>query len=133
MRLADRLLLSEKRAEGMAGELVPDDAAVLPTVTHTTTPPLGVFGANFGMLSRPASCSVAGLMNLVILGGIIKVFQAMRRGEYDEAELERQLENRGFFYRFFGRWMKAIDKEWQMYPVGSSSGSASIPPPRCCC
>jgi nickel/cobalt transporter (NiCoT) family protein len=57
-------------------------------------------------------------MNLVILGGIIKIFQAMRRGEYDEAELERQLGNRGFFYRFFGRWMKAIDKEWQMYPVG---------------
>ncbi len=32
--------------------------------------------------------------------------------------MERQLENRGFFYRFFGRWMKAIDKERQMYPVG---------------
>jgi nickel/cobalt transporter (NiCoT) family protein len=42
----------------------------------------------------------------------------MRRGAYDEAELERQLENRGFFYRFFGRWMRAITKEWQMYPVG---------------
>ena len=42
----------------------------------------------------------------------------MRRGEYDEPELERQLNSRGFFYRFFGRWMKAITKEWQMYPVG---------------
>ena len=21
-------------------------------------------------------------------------------------------------YRFFGRWMKSITKEWQMYPVG---------------
>ena len=42
----------------------------------------------------------------------------MRRGDYDEAELERQLENRGLMYRFFGRWMKAITKEWQMYPVG---------------
>ena len=59
-----------------------------------------------------------GLLNLVILAGIVKVFRSMRRGEYDEAELERQLENRGFFYRFFGRWMRAINKEWQMYPVG---------------
>jgi len=42
----------------------------------------------------------------------------MRRGQYDEAELERQLEARGFFYRFFGRWTKAISKEWQLYPVG---------------
>ena len=33
----------------------------------------------------------------------------MRQGNYDEAELERQLENRGLMYRFFGRWMKAID------------------------
>ena len=59
-----------------------------------------------------------GVLNLVILAGIVKVFRSMRRGKYDEAELERQLENRGFFYRFFGRWMKAISKEWQMYPVG---------------
>jgi nickel/cobalt transporter (NiCoT) family protein len=29
-----------------------------------------------------------------------------------------QLEARGLFYRFFGRWMKAISKEWQLYPVG---------------
>ncbi len=44
-----------------------------------------------------------GALNLVILAGIVKVFRSMRRGKYDEAELERQLENRGFFYRFFGR------------------------------
>jgi high-affinity nickel-transport protein len=59
-----------------------------------------------------------GGLNLLILSGIVKVFRAMRRGEYDEAELERQLDNRGFFYRFFGRWMRAISKEWQLYPVG---------------
>ncbi len=64
------------------------------------------------------SCCVIGLLNLFILAGIARVFRSMRRGEYDEAELERQLENRGFFYRFFGRWMKAITKEWQLYPVG---------------
>jgi hypothetical protein len=28
------------------------------------------------------------------------------------------LQNRGLMYRFFGKWMKAITKEWQMYPVG---------------
>jgi nickel/cobalt transporter (NiCoT) family protein len=40
-----------------------------------------------------------GLLNLVVLAGIVRVFASMRRGEYDEAELERQLANRGFFYR----------------------------------
>ncbi len=39
---------------------------------------------------------------LVMLAGIVWVFRAMRRGEYNETELERQLDNRGFFYRFFG-------------------------------
>ncbi len=42
----------------------------------------------------------------------------MRSGDYDEAELERQLQNRGLMYRFFGRWMRSITREWQMYPVG---------------
>jgi nickel/cobalt transporter (NiCoT) family protein len=54
----------------------------------------------------------------VILAGIVRVFRSMRRGTYDETELERQLQSRGFMYRFFGRWMKAITREWQMYPVG---------------
>jgi len=93
------------------------EATVLPAVTHSNSS-LEVFGANFGTLVSAAFLFLIGLMNLVILAGIVKVFRAMRRGEYDEAELERQLENRGFFYRFFGRWMKAIDKEWKLYPVG---------------
>src|SRR5437773_2007681 len=64
--------------------------------------------------------AIAGLhlLGFFILAGIVRVFTAMRRGQYDEAELERQLEARGFFYQFFGRWMKAIGKEWQLYPVG---------------
>jgi nickel/cobalt transporter (NiCoT) family protein len=76
------------------------------------------FGGLFGTLVSAAFLFLIGGLNLVILGGILKVFRSMRRGEYDEEALERQLENRGFFYRFFGRWMRAIDKEWQMYPVG---------------
>jgi len=76
------------------------------------------FGGLFGTLVSAVFLFLIGAMNLVILAGIVKVFRSMRRGDYDEAELERQLENRGFFYRFFGRWMKAIDKEWKIYPVG---------------
>jgi high-affinity nickel-transport protein len=58
------------------------------------------------------------LLNIVILAGIVKVFRAMHNGTYDEEELERQLNNRGLMFRFFGKWMKTINKEWQMYPVG---------------
>jgi nickel/cobalt transporter (NiCoT) family protein len=93
------------------------EKTVLPAVTHSNSS-LESFGGTFGTIVSACFLFLIGLMNLVILAGIIRVFRSMRRGEYNEAELERQLENRGFFYRFFGRWMKIIDKEWQMYPVG---------------
>jgi nickel/cobalt transporter (NiCoT) family protein len=93
------------------------EKTVLPAVTHSNSS-LESFGGTFGTIVSAAFLFLIGLMNLVILAGIVRVFRSMHRGEYDEAELERQLENRGFFYRFFGRWMKVIDKEWQMYPVG---------------
>jgi high-affinity nickel-transport protein len=57
-------------------------------------------------------------INIVILVGILRVFRDMRAGSYNEAELEDQLNNRGFMNRFFGRIMKSITKPWQMYPVG---------------
>jgi high-affinity nickel-transport protein len=76
------------------------------------------FGGLFGTIVSASFLFLIGLLNLVVLAGIVRVFSSMRRGEYDEAELERQLENRGFFYRFFGRWMRSITKEWHMYPVG---------------
>jgi len=90
---------------------------VLPAVTHSNSS-LESFGGTFGTIVSAAFLFLIGVLNLVILAGILKVFRSMRRGQYDEAELERQLENRGFFYRFFGRWMNTINKEWQMYPVG---------------
>ncbi len=58
------------------------------------------------------------LLNLVVLAGIIKVFRDMRRGRYDEAELERQFQSRGLMYRFFGRVMRSITQTWQMFLVG---------------
>ncbi len=76
------------------------------------------FGGVFGTAISAGFLFLIGMLNLVVLAGIVRVFRSMRRGEYDEAELERQLDNRGFFYRFFGKWLRAINKEWQMYPVG---------------
>lgn len=76
------------------------------------------FGGVFGTIVSAAFLFLIGLLNVVILAGIVRVFAAMRRGQYNEVELERQLDNRGFFSRFLGRWLKAINKEWQMYPVG---------------
>ena len=58
------------------------------------------------------------VINLVILAGIWKVFRKMRTGQYDEAALETQLNNRGFMNRLLGRVTGSITKPWQMYPLG---------------
>ena len=57
-------------------------------------------------------------LNVVILFGILRIFASMRHGDYDEAELERQLNNRGLMNRFYGRFTKAVSAPWQMYPIG---------------
>jgi nickel/cobalt transporter (NiCoT) family protein len=58
------------------------------------------------------------ILNLMALRGIVGVFRNMRGGEYDEAELERQLDKRGFLNRILGRVNKMVRKPWHMYPVG---------------
>jgi nickel/cobalt transporter (NiCoT) family protein len=58
------------------------------------------------------------LLNLIVLAGIFKVFRDMRKGTYDEVELEAQLQARGLMYRFFGRLMRSINHTWQLYFVG---------------
>jgi high-affinity nickel-transport protein len=59
-----------------------------------------------------------GIINLVILVGIVKVFRQMRRGAYDEATLEDHLNKRGLMNRILGRVTRTVTKSWQMYPIG---------------
>src|SRR5207248_2882177 len=59
-----------------------------------------------------------GILNLVVLVGIMKVFRAMRRGDYDEKTLEEHLNNRGFMNRWLGGLTKSVTKSWHIYPIG---------------
>ncbi|GGF40669.1 nickel/cobalt efflux system [Marmoricola endophyticus] len=59
-----------------------------------------------------------GIINLVSLVAIVGVFREMRQGRYDEAELERQLDSRGFMNRILGRVTKLVTKPWHLYPTG---------------
>ncbi|MGI8558238.1 MAG: HoxN/HupN/NixA family nickel/cobalt transporter [Solirubrobacteraceae bacterium] len=61
---------------------------------------------------------VIAALNIAILWGIIRFFREMRSGQYDEEQLEQQLNSRGLMNRFFGRFTKAITRPWQMYPLG---------------
>ncbi|MDX6285784.1 MAG: nickel/cobalt transporter (NiCoT) family protein [Frankiales bacterium] len=57
-------------------------------------------------------------INFVILLGIVRVFRQMRSGEFDEAQLEEHLNNRGLMNRVLGRMTRRIREPWQMYPLG---------------
>ncbi|OYN76023.1 HoxN/HupN/NixA family nickel/cobalt transporter [Mycolicibacterium sphagni] len=61
---------------------------------------------------------IIGILNLIALLGIIKVFRELRQGRYDEAELEKQLDSRGFMNRFLGGLTKSVTKPWHIYPIG---------------
>jgi nickel/cobalt transporter (NiCoT) family protein len=91
---------------GLSGA-VDDESSTLHQVTGLIGP--GVSGFFLVLI---------GLLNLVVLVGIVRVFRRMRQGEYDEAQLERQLDARGFMTRLYGRATRAIKKPWQMYPLG---------------
>jgi nickel/cobalt transporter (NiCoT) family protein len=78
---------------------------------HSTT---GVIGASVSGVFL----WVLGILNLVVLLGIVKVFREMRRGEFDEQQLEEQLNKRGFMNRFLGGLTKSVRKAWHIYPIG---------------
>ncbi len=59
-----------------------------------------------------------GVINLVVLIGIVKVFARMRHGEFDEAGLEEQLAKRGLMNRLLSGATRAVVRPGQMYPVG---------------
>ncbi len=61
---------------------------------------------------------VLGILNLTVLIGILGVFRRMRRGQFDEAELEDHLNKRGFMNRFLNGLTKSVRKAWHIYPVG---------------
>ena len=58
------------------------------------------------------------ILNLIILVSIVGVFIQMRKGLYNEEELEKHLNSRGLLMRFFGPIARRIDKSWKMYPLG---------------
>jgi nickel/cobalt transporter (NiCoT) family protein len=61
---------------------------------------------------------IIGILNLVVLLGILQIFRRMRRGACDEQQLEEQLNRRGLLNRVYGRATRAITKPWHMYPLG---------------
>ncbi|WP_067664360.1 HoxN/HupN/NixA family nickel/cobalt transporter [Nocardia miyunensis] len=74
-----------------------------------------------GTISTLASGSflyLIGLLNIVALVGIWRVFRKMREGAYNDAELEAALDARGFLARLLRPVMRMVTRPAHVYPVG---------------
>ena len=95
---------------GLSGA-VEDDGSTLHRATGLVGP---LVSGTFLML--------IGLLNLAVLVGIARIFRRMRRGDFDEAALEAELDQRGLMTRVYARATRAVRKPWHMYPLGCLFG-----------
>jgi high-affinity nickel-transport protein len=66
---------------------------------------------------------IIGVLNLIVLLEIIRVWRQMKQGSYHREHLEQLLLQRGFVNRILGgRAQKLINHSWQMYPLGALFG-----------
>ena len=62
---------------------------------------------------------IIGVLNLLVLLDILKVWQRAKEGTHSHAHLEQLLLQRGLLNRLFGgRLQKLMNHSWQMYPLG---------------
>ena len=91
------------------------------------------FGGVFGTVVSAAFLYLIALLNIVILAGILRVFRSMRRGVYDEAELERQLRTAASCTASSAGGCGRSPRSGRCTRSASSSGWASTPRPRSRC
>ncbi|MBI3747196.1 MAG: HoxN/HupN/NixA family nickel/cobalt transporter [Chloroflexi bacterium] len=82
-------------------------------------PTLKAVGGLIGTTVSAAFLLLIGLINLVVLLDIYRMFRRVSAGgEYDEQTLDDFLNNRGLLARLFRPMLKVIRKSWHMYPLG---------------
>ncbi len=75
----------------------------------------GIIGASVSTLFL----YLVGVLNLIILVGIIKVWRQAKSGKFSHEHLTQLLNERGLMKLIFrGAFKKGFDKSWQLYPVG---------------
>jgi high-affinity nickel-transport protein len=93
--------------------------AVAAGTVHSQISNFQAYGSTIGASVSGTFLLLIGALNLLVLLEVLGVFRRMKRGNYDEQDLERALENQGFLARFLlKRVGDRIDTSWKMYPLG---------------
>lgn len=81
-------------------------------------PQLQEVGGLIGTIVSGTFLLLIGILNLVILKDLFKIFQQMRYGKYDKEQMEQLLHSRGLMGRFLVPFYKFVNKSWHIYPLG---------------
>ncbi|HTZ06681.1 MAG TPA: HoxN/HupN/NixA family nickel/cobalt transporter [Gaiellaceae bacterium] len=93
--------------------------AVAATTVNSRIPALQDYGGTIGASVSGTFLWAIGILNLLVLVDIVRIYRETRGGAVDEAALEERLRERGLMNRFFlGRVAGRIRHSWQMYPLG---------------
>ncbi|HXD80773.1 MAG TPA: HoxN/HupN/NixA family nickel/cobalt transporter [Candidatus Acidoferrum sp.] len=79
---------------------------------------LRTVGGMLGTVVSGGFLVLIGVLNLVILLDIVRVYRKLKAGGYDDNSLELDLTAGGVMSRIFGRLFRVIRHSWQMYPIG---------------
>ncbi len=79
---------------------------------------LRIVGGTLGAVVSGGFLVLIGVLNLVILLDIVRVYRRLQAGGYDDKSLELDLTAGGVMSRLFGRLFRVISHSWQMYPIG---------------
>src|SRR6204780_4665297 len=92
--------------------------ALAASAVKAELPQLKTLGAIIGAGVSGTFLWIIGILNLLVLLDILKVWQKAKSGAHTHAHLEAMLQKRGFLNRLFGgRLQKLMNHSWQMYPL----------------
>ena len=89
------------------------------TAVKTEIPQLKSMGAIIGAGVSGTFLWIIGILNLLVLLDILKIWRTAKTGAHSHAHLEALLQKRGLLNRLFGgRLQQLMNHSWQMYPLG---------------
>jgi nickel/cobalt transporter (NiCoT) family protein len=75
-------------------------------------------GAIIGTAVSGTFLWLLGLVNIVIVLGIYRIYSQLRSGKLNSSQLEELLNKRGFLNRYFSPLFKIVKQPWHIYPIG---------------
>ncbi|MEP6548913.1 MAG: HoxN/HupN/NixA family nickel/cobalt transporter [Gammaproteobacteria bacterium] len=93
--------------------------AIAASAIKVELPQLKSVGGLIGASVSGTFLWIIGVLNILVLLDILKVWQTAKSGTHDHAHLEALLQKRGLVNRLLGgRLRRLMTHSWQMYPLG---------------